>query len=70
MYNCILDSFQWLNELFYSSSVQGEDGFPGFKGDMGLKGDRVSKSNFPMRFILSNRKVYILCLLWTIQSMG
>lgn len=21
---------------------QGEDGFPGFKGDMGLKGDRVS----------------------------
>lgn len=25
--------------LLYSS--QGEDGFPGFKGDMGLKGDRV-----------------------------
>lgn len=23
-------------------SVQGEDGFPGFKGDMGIKGDRVS----------------------------
>ena len=22
--------------------VQGEDGFPGFKGDMGIKGDRVS----------------------------
>ena len=21
---------------------QGEDGFPGFKGDMGIKGDRVS----------------------------
>lgn len=25
-----------------SSLVQGEDGFPGFKGDMGIKGDRVS----------------------------
>lgn len=24
------------------SPVQGEDGFPGFKGDMGIKGDRVS----------------------------
>lgn len=23
---------------------QGEDGFPGFKGDMGIKGDRVSVS--------------------------
>lgn len=22
--------------------AQGEDGFPGFKGDMGIKGDRVS----------------------------
>lgn len=22
--------------------LQGEDGFPGFKGDMGIKGDRVS----------------------------
>lgn len=22
-------------------SCQGEDGFPGFKGDMGIKGDRV-----------------------------
>lgn len=25
-----------------SPLVQGEDGFPGFKGDMGIKGDRVS----------------------------
>lgn len=25
-----------------SCLVQGEDGFPGFKGDMGIKGDRVS----------------------------
>ena len=24
--------------------MQGEDGFPGFKGDMGIKGDRVSFS--------------------------
>jgi hypothetical protein len=24
------------------SHMQGEDGFPGFKGDMGIKGDRVS----------------------------
>lgn len=24
---------------------QGEDGFPGFKGDMGLKGDRVRSIN-------------------------
>lgn len=23
------------------SIIQGEDGFPGFKGDMGIKGDRV-----------------------------
>lgn len=26
---------------------QGEDGFPGFKGDMGLKGDRVSSISSP-----------------------
>lgn len=26
---------------------QGEDGFPGFKGDMGLKGDRVSSISPP-----------------------
>lgn len=26
---------------FVSPSTQGEDGFPGFKGDMGIKGDRV-----------------------------
>lgn len=27
--------------LFVPPSTQGEDGFPGFKGDMGIKGDRV-----------------------------
>lgn len=27
---------------FFTASPQGEDGFPGFKGDMGIKGDRVS----------------------------
>lgn len=26
-------------------SPQGEDGFPGFKGDMGIKGDRVRLHN-------------------------
>lgn len=26
---------------------QGEDGFPGFKGDMGVKGDRVSRNPHP-----------------------
>lgn len=29
-----------INGLFFSTP-QGEDGFPGFKGDMGIKGDRV-----------------------------
>lgn len=29
--------------LLYYLYFQGEDGFPGFKGDMGLKGDRVSE---------------------------
>lgn len=28
--------------MYFFVSVQGEDGFPGFKGDMGIKGDRVS----------------------------
>lgn len=31
-----------VHSFFFSFSAQGEDGFPGFKGDMGLKGDRVS----------------------------
>lgn len=26
-----------------SFNLQGEDGFPGFKGDMGLKGDKVKQ---------------------------
>lgn len=26
----------------FTPPPQGEDGFPGFKGDMGIKGDRVS----------------------------
>lgn len=28
--------------MYFLVYVQGEDGFPGFKGDMGIKGDRVS----------------------------
>lgn len=31
-----------LTSLSSLLSCQGEDGFPGFKGDMGIKGDRVS----------------------------
>lgn len=31
----------WFIIFFVSPSAQGEDGFPGFKGDMGIKGDRV-----------------------------
>lgn len=33
--------------------IQGEDGFPGFKGDMGPKGDRVSDSLSRMLLILN-----------------
>lgn len=36
---------EWSSSLqtdVFFVSVQGEDGFPGFKGDMGIKGDRVS----------------------------
>lgn len=36
---------EWTSSLqtdVFFVSVQGEDGFPGFKGDMGIKGDRVS----------------------------
>lgn len=28
--------------MYFLVYIQGEDGFPGFKGDMGIKGDRVS----------------------------
>lgn len=35
--------FMTLDLLFNAS--QGEDGFPGFKGDMGIKGDRVRTTN-------------------------
>lgn len=36
---------EWSSSLqtdVFFVSAQGEDGFPGFKGDMGIKGDRVS----------------------------
>lgn len=40
----------WLNSFFL---LQGEDGFPGTKGEMGIKGDRVSLSKmFNVEFIL------------------
>lgn len=31
--------------LSFLNPSQGEDGFPGFKGDMGIKGDRVRTTN-------------------------
>lgn len=34
--------FLKLTMVVWFSFFQGEDGFPGFKGDMGIKGDRVS----------------------------
>lgn len=37
-------SVAFSRHLFFFSSCQGEDGFPGFKGDMGVKGDRVRRS--------------------------
>lgn len=44
---CAVESGAWSGVLlcrlmFSLVCVQGEDGFPGFKGDMGIKGDRVS----------------------------
>lgn len=47
---------------FVCPSTQGEDGFPGFKGDMGIKGDRVrarqekNNNTATMLLLLSNRK--------------
>ena len=32
-----------IHNVLSSHISQGEDGFPGFKGDMGVKGDRVSR---------------------------
>lgn len=38
-----LNNKRTLGSLFSVSRLQGEDGFPGFKGDMGLKGDKVNR---------------------------
>lgn len=38
---CIIQLFLLHYILTSLFSCQGEDGFPGFKGDMGIKGDRV-----------------------------
>lgn len=42
--------------LFLLNALQGEDGFPGAKGDLGIKGDRVSTAS---RFT-SLRTIFIL----------
>lgn len=46
-FSLIISIYIVLSHILYSNTCfivfQGEDGFPGFKGDMGLKGDRVSE---------------------------
>lgn len=40
MLQFVIDCFHYILSLL--NVPQGEDGFPGAKGDMGIKGDRVS----------------------------
>lgn len=42
------DSFHYM--LSFLNVPQGEDGFPGAKGDMGIKGDQVSQVSEPFSF--------------------
>ncbi len=45
LYAEAIASSLYMFSLMSHPTFQGEDGFPGFKGDMGLKGDRVNKQH-------------------------
>lgn len=51
------DSFRYM--LPFLDVLQGEDGFPGAKGDMGIKGDQVSTAKLQNHFHLYIQRLKI-----------